>query len=402
MILDQIRSRFEVRSRTYELDYAPIWSGSEEQQVLDQILVVVRDVTAAVERERAEQAQRDALHIFRRILVDPAGFHEFLLNASRLVDAIEQSRSSNGAPSRVEHDIHTLKGDTALYGIESAAAICHLIESRMQESGGPLTADEAGALRATWTRVQSMAAELENGPAIDRIEIRPDEYERHLAQLQAGGNKEALVLAVRSWSNDLAERSMQRIADQGRSLARRLGKGNTAIDARVTPPSLRLSAALWAPVWSVFSHVLRNTFDHGIESADERLAANKRPEGKVEITLKGSRQGVELLVVDDGRGIDWEKVRERAEQLGLPHRTKDDLEEALFADDVTTRDAATEISGRGLGMGAVRDVVRGCGGSISIESRLGYGTALTLRFPPAMIEAPMRSFAASMAPKAAC
>ncbi|MDP9152268.1 MAG: ATP-binding protein [Myxococcota bacterium] len=402
VILDQIRGRFELRSRTFELDYSPIWSGAEEDQVLDQVLVVVRDVTATVERERAEQSQRDALHMFRRILIDPGGFHEFLRNASRLVEAIEQSVVGQRTGSHVEHDIHTLKGDTAVYGIESIATICHAIESRMQESRAPLTADEAATLRAAWNRVHAMASELENGTALDRIEIRADEYERHLAQIQAGSSKEALALTVRSWSNELAERSMQRIADQGRALARRLGKGSTAIDARVTPSSLRLSAALWAPVWSAFSHVLRNAFDHGIESEEERLAANKPPEGRVEITLKGSRYGVELRVVDDGRGIDWESVRERARQLGVPHRTQEDLEEALFTDNLTTRSSATEISGRGLGMGAVRDAVRSCGGTISIESRLGFGTTLTLRFPSAMNDAPMRSFAPSIAPKAAC
>jgi two-component system chemotaxis sensor kinase CheA len=391
VVLDQISRRFEHQSRSYELDYSPIWLGSEQDQVLDEVLVVVRDVTARVERERVEQSQRDALHVFRRILVDPAGFRDFLLRASRLVDAIEQGQAAGATRSSLLRDIHTLKGDTGLYGIESVAAACHRIESRTQEQDDVPTAEEVALLRAAWSHVRSLAAELESGSAEDRVEIHAHEHQRVLAELEARGCDEEVVLTVRSWTHELADRCLQRVAEQGRSLARRLGKTNTTIDTRVSPSSLRLPSTHWAPVWSAYSHVLRNTFDHGVEAAEERVAANKPAIAKVEIVLAASRQGVELRIVDDGRGIDWDKIRERASELGLPHATKADLEEALFVDKVTTRTSATEISGRGLGMGAVRDVVRSCGGAITVESRTGFGTAVVCRFPPSMIEWPRRS-----------
>ncbi|HEY4012814.1 MAG TPA: ATP-binding protein [Polyangiaceae bacterium] len=400
VIFDQISRRFEHQARSYELDYSPIWSGSEADQVLDEVLVVVRDVTARVERERVEQSQRDALNVFRRILVDPAGFRDFLLRASRLVDAIEQGQASGATRSSVMRDIHTLKGDTGLYGIESVAAVCHRIESRTQEQDDAPTVEEIALLRAAWNHVRSLAAELESGSGDRRVEIHAHEHQRLLAELEARGCDEEVVLTVRSWTHELADRCLQRVAEQGRSLARRLGKTNASIDVRVTPSSLRLPAAHWAPVWSVYSHVLRNTFDHGVEAAEERVAVHKPTLAKVEILLEATRQGVELRIVDDGRGIDWEKIRERAGELGLPHATESDLEEALFVDKVTTRTSATEISGRGLGMGAVRDVVRKCGGRMSVESVYGAGTTVVCHFPPAMIEWPRRSALSSKAPAA--
>lgn len=106
VVLDQMRARFEHEQRSYELDFSPIWIGAEENQVIDQVLVVVRDVTAVVERERAEQAQREALQVFRRILADPGALREFLRNGSRLVEAIENA--PGGLPtSRLLRDIHT-------------------------------------------------------------------------------------------------------------------------------------------------------------------------------------------------------------------------------------------------------------------------------------------------------
>ena len=391
VILDQASRRFEHQSRSYELDYSPIWLGSEQDLILDEVLVVVRDVTARVERERVEQSQRDALHVFRRILVDPAGFRDFLVRASRLVDAIEQGIAEGATRSSVMRDIHTLKGDTGLYGIESVVAVCHRIESRTQEQDDAPTVEEVALLRAAWNHVRALAAELESGPSDRRVEIHAHEHQRLLAELEARGCDEEVVLTVRSWTHELADRCLQRVAEQGRSLARRLGKTNSSIDVRVTPASLRLPAAHWAPVWSAYSHILRNTFDHGVEAAEERVAANKSAVAKIEIVLAASRQGIELRTSDDGRGIDWEKIRGRASELGLPHATKSDLEEALFVDKVTTRTSATEISGRGLGMGAVRDVVRSCGGAITVESLPGGGTTIVCWFPPSMIEWPRRS-----------
>jgi signal transduction histidine kinase/HPt (histidine-containing phosphotransfer) domain-containing protein len=396
VVLDQMRVRFEHEQRSFELDFSPIWLGPEEDQILEEILVAVRDVTATVERERAERAQREALRVFRSVLVDPAGFRDFLRNGSRLVEAIEQDSGSAATSSRLKRDLHTLKGDTGLFGLESIADTCHRIESRMQELGRSPDAEELGELRAAWTQLEALAAELDAGSPSDRIEIYLREYEEHLTQLKARRPAEDLIASVRTWANEPAERTLQRFVEQGRSLARQLGKGDTAVEMRVAPAGLRLAPARWAPVWSVFPHLLRNTFDHGVETRARRRATTKPARASVEISLTASTEGVVLRVTDDGRGIDWEKLRERAAQLGLPHATQAELEEALYGDGVTTRDQATEISGRGIGMGAFRDVVRSCGGTISIESQWGLGTTISCRFPPLMLEGSR----ASSAPKA--
>jgi signal transduction histidine kinase/HPt (histidine-containing phosphotransfer) domain-containing protein len=392
-ILDQMRVRFQHRQRSFELDFSPIWLGPEEHQVLDEVLVVVRDVTAVVERERAEIAQREALRVFRRVLVDPVGFRDFLRNGASLVLAIEQQQQQDSGTlsSKLKRDIHTLKGDTGLYGIESIANVCHRIESQMEELHRPPSEAELATLRAAWSQLEALAAELENGSSEERLELSLREYEEHVAQLKALRVPDDLLANVRSWLNEPAERTLRRFVEQAKSLARQLGKSDTLIEMRVAPAGLRLSPARWAPVWAVFSHVLRNTLDHGVETRARRSATSKPARARVEIALTASKDGIALSVTDDGRGIDWEKVRQRADELGLPHTTQAELEEALYGDGVTTREQVTEASGRGLGMGAVRDVVRLCDGEISLESRYGFGTTVTLWFPSAMLEQPRSS-----------
>jgi two-component system chemotaxis sensor kinase CheA len=394
-VLDQMPRRFEYRARSFELDYLPIWDGPEADQILDEVLVVVRDITSQMDRERAEQAQREAMNVFRRILDDREGLRQFFREASRLVRVIATSTAAPVEASRILRDIHTLKGNTALYGIESVAELCHRIESRIHEEGGGPTGKETAELEGTWEKAQGLFDELDRSSE-ERIELRMEEYEEHVTQMEAWLPRHELTAAVRTWAHELAGHRLQRIADHGSTLARRLGKSDTTIEIVVSPPNLRLPTRRWSGFWAAFAHILRNTLDHGIEPAWERKAAGKSPGGKVQISVTSSKSGIELVVIDDGRGIRWEKVRERARDLGLPHETTADLEEALYADRVTTHSTATQISGRGVGMGAIRDAVQACDGRIAIETTSGRGTTLRFHFPLSMLESHRRTLSPSL------
>jgi two-component system chemotaxis sensor kinase CheA len=88
-----------------------------------------------------------------------------------------------------------------------------------------------------------------------------------------------------------------------------------------------------------------------------------------------------IEVVDDGAGIAWDKVRERAERQALPHATATDLQAALFADGLSTRDIVTDTSGRGVGMGAALEAIRRLGGRVCVESASGKGTSVRFFAP---------------------
>jgi chemotaxis protein histidine kinase CheA len=88
-----------------------------------------------------------------------------------------------------------------------------------------------------------------------------------------------------------------------------------------------------------------------------------------------------IQVSDDGRGIDWERVRSRARAAGLPHGDQAALVEALFAEGVSTAENVTSVSGRGVGLSALREACRALDGSIQVTSKSGEGTTLVFRFP---------------------
>ncbi|HET8939833.1 MAG TPA: ATP-binding protein [Polyangiales bacterium] len=124
--------------------------------------------------------------------------------------------------------------------------------------------------------------------------------------------------------------------------------------------------------------------DHGIESPEERQRAGKPPEGTVTLRTQFTNDTFSITLSDDGRGIDWSTVAAKAQRRGLPYQKQPDLVEALFADGVTTREEVNEYSGRGIGMGVLREACTSRGGEIHVESH-GTGTTVEFRFPRAAV-----------------
>ena len=132
-------------------------------------------------------------------------------------------------------------------------------------------------------------------------------------------------------------------------------------------------------------HMIRNSADHGIEPAEERIAKGKPPFGT--ITLRAFHQGgfIVIEIQDDGRGLDPERIRRKAVERGLI-RADDDLDkdsilELIFAPGFSTAEQITDLSGRGVGMDVVRRNIEKMRGQIEIQSDVGAGTTFTIYMP---------------------
>jgi len=132
-------------------------------------------------------------------------------------------------------------------------------------------------------------------------------------------------------------------------------------------------------------HIIRNSIDHGIETPEERKKAGKPPVGK--IVLNGYQKGnhVVIEVSDDGRGIDEQKVVEKAKEKGLISKdailSRQEVFELLFTPGFSTKETVSETSGRGVGLDVVKNNISALSGMIDIESELGKGTKFILTLP---------------------
>jgi two-component system chemotaxis sensor kinase CheA len=132
-------------------------------------------------------------------------------------------------------------------------------------------------------------------------------------------------------------------------------------------------------------HTVRNALDHAIETPEERRAAGKNPEGVIRVEAFQRGNHVVIAVSDDGRGIDLEKLRAKAEERGLVESGEvlSDREtlDLVFAPGISSRDEVTETSGRGVGMDVVRSNITAFGGVVDISSTPGRGTTVSMTLP---------------------
>ena len=130
-------------------------------------------------------------------------------------------------------------------------------------------------------------------------------------------------------------------------------------------------------------HLVRNAVDHGLELPEERKAAGKQPCGTLVLRAFHEPGSLVVQLSDDGRGLRYERLKQKALALGLePERmTVEELEELVFLPGLSTADTVTEVSGRGVGMDVVRRSVEALRGQVTLRSGEGQGTTVTLRVP---------------------
>ena len=172
-----------------------------------------------------------------------------------------------------------------------------------------------------------------------------------------------------------------------RDLARQLGKQvRLEIRGDQTGVDRDILDKLEAPL----SHLIRNAVDHGMESPDDRAATGK-PEGGTIVLEAGHRAGnLTIVISDDGRGIDIDALRQRIVDRQLVTETvagrlsEAELLEFLFLPGFSTRNAVSEISGRGVGLDVVQTMVKAVGGSVRVTTEPGQQTSFTLQLPITM------------------
>jgi two-component system, chemotaxis family, sensor kinase CheA len=169
-----------------------------------------------------------------------------------------------------------------------------------------------------------------------------------------------------------------------RDLSGKLGKD---VELKLVGQDTELDRTVVDTLGDPLVHLVRNALDHGLEGPEERAAAGKPKTGVLEISARHAGGNVVITVSDDGRGIDAARVAARAVERGLITAEAADAidgpraAELLFAPGFSTAETTSDISGRGVGMDAVRTKVRELGGEVTLTSELGSGTTAQIRLP---------------------
>ncbi|ABE51356.1 chemotaxis protein CheA [Methanococcoides burtonii] len=170
-----------------------------------------------------------------------------------------------------------------------------------------------------------------------------------------------------------------------RDLSRKFGKD---IAFEIEGQETELDRTILDEISDPLVHLVRNCVDHGVESPEERAKAGKSKTGHIKLSAKREKNNVIIEIEDDGKGLDLERIKSKALEKGilslaeLDKLGEDEISSLIFTSGLSTKDNATEISGRGVGMDAVKTTVEKLGGKIKIYSKKGKGTKMRINLPP--------------------
>ncbi|MBJ7354506.1 MAG: chemotaxis protein CheA [Thermoleophilaceae bacterium] len=343
----------------------------------------MEDVFALL-RERAGGLDREAIDML----------FECMDMLSAMVEEVAEHGESRTDPNQLESRLRgLLRGHDDSAGPEVRAAVAEAVVADVSVPDQP--ADLVGAAvkdaqsRAT-VRVEAarldtllhMIGELVvRRSAVEQLAIENGDT-RLVAAVgeltRASQSVQDMVMRVRMVPIDTAFARLPRLV---RDLSHQLGKEVILeVEGRDTELDRTAVDALVEPLM----HLVRNAIDHGIEMPDARKAAGKPESGNLLIAARHEGGEVVISITDDGAGIDTDAVIARAQERGIIGSEAFDEEQAielLFTPGFSTRAEVTDVSGRGVGMDAVRSAVRGFGGDVSVRSQFGSGTTTELRMP---------------------
>jgi two-component system chemotaxis sensor kinase CheA len=219
------------------------------------------------------------------------------------------------------------------------------------------------------------AAEGERSGSAAEVSVGFDRMERSVGELQ----RRALALRTAPLLRVLD--TLPRLA---RELARQTGK---SVEVELAGAELELDRSILDRLGDPLVHLVRNAVDHGLEAPAARLAAGKPETGRITVDARRDKNSIRISVADDGGGIDLAAVCARAVAQGSLHPDlaadlpPEEIAALVFRPGLSTRSEVTDISGRGVGMDAVKSTVESLGGHVELRSQPGRGTSTTLVVP---------------------
>jgi len=335
-------------------------------------LVIVRELEKASDilRTSPTEEEIEQEHVFDRLTVDLEGgehLEEALRRIGSMHDVDEMMIGSADTP---RDKWRCLEKEKSVPGrIAAEAPLVQTVRVSMDKLDDLL--DDVGELVIARSRLVEKSSKQDDS----HMHEISDQIDKLTSEIQSK------VLGIRMIPMELVMGRFPRLA---RDTAKAQGK---EVELIVDGGSIELDRTVVDRIADPIMHIIRNCVDHGIETLEERERAGKRSKGLIRIVASKQQDHVLIEVSDDGRGIDFDRLREMAVSRGI--MTGDqarsalgrDLLGLLFRPGFSTKESVTEVSGRGVGMDIVKRSVEELGGTVMINTSKGAGTTISLWLP---------------------
>jgi signal transduction histidine kinase len=388
------------RVKVLDMSWSPI---IDEHNVVVRLMLCLWDVTELRTLAAEADAQKRELAIIGEILaVKQEKFHAFIESAHQFIEenraliqkgtALAPQDRNSQVVSLLFRNMHTIKGNARTYGLLGLTNTVHEAEQAYDAlRKGEAEWDEAVLLEqlAQTEAVVNEYAHVNEvklgrrGPGrrggVDKfLMIQKDQVQEALELLDGAADAEPAKLreviakvrsSLRLIGTEKIEEVLAGVIDSLPSLAKELGKPAPKVSMQTH--GIVVKAQIADTLKNVFMHLYRNAMDHGLESVPERLAKGKAEQGTIALDMKLDKTQVHFTLKDDGKGLALDSIERKAVAQGILESghalTPQDIAQLIFAPGFSTAEKVTEVSGRGVGMDAVKGFVEQEGGTIELR-----------------------------------
>jgi signal transduction histidine kinase/CheY-specific phosphatase CheX len=422
-----VSEKLNERGLLLRLEWVPLVGDDGS---LDGLLLMVEDVTekrrVELEMKKLSKQHEEGVELITQLVnLEPDEVQDFVFDSSGLLDQARQivqgAHRDRQFIEGLYRTVHTLKGNSGQFqfkGLQKMAfeienSIARLRDQEMLDSSDSVAGEQVNIISRGLEEAEAYVRRLEElrsklGSRSEGIEGKalrnaptvmvPIEQIDILTANLAGMRETGRVHGWSPWllsalgqsaclAAQMREGDLGRMAPSLQQIAERIGSrlGKKARFALVG--SANLDVGVQRELHRCLVHLMNNAIDHGIETPEERLAAGKMETGLV--TLEGRREGSDLVVTfsDDGRGVDPLALRSAIVRKGMATAEEVDampeseVLDHLFHSGFSTRTYVSDLSGRGVGLDVVRNILREMGGDVAIETHPGKGTRFVMRIP---------------------
>jgi HPt (histidine-containing phosphotransfer) domain-containing protein/HAMP domain-containing protein len=369
------------RTRILDLSWSPVISdaGTVEKMVL-----CVRDITEIQAVRALARSNQETVRCLQELMSCEASTYNLFFDA--LPGRISNIRelillNSQESVRDAMRSLHTIKGNSRTFGFTALSDKTHEIEGLLKEElqGTPVIRDSQKIMNQL-IRLQEIYQQYQDVRykvlKIAQAEIKitfGDLIEEFLKELQGKDSPAARELSRRLKGVFGQQDLRMALESMGQSALPSIARDCLKPIPRlnVAGDNIYLQADRLTLLSDVFMHLFRNSMDHGIEAPMERDRLKKPAQGYIEITIHHDDDQLEIIYQDDGHGLDVARTREVMQKHGMlppgAQPSRQQLQYAIFADGFSTAERVTAVSGRGVGMSAVRSMIQHEGGSIHCE-----------------------------------
>ena len=403
--------------RFLRLSYEPLFTHG----LLQSVRIILQDVSEIKHREeQADSGRREMEKFFAVLHVSDSLFELFMSETRRLFDDIRNDLKAlkNASPevakdraTRLFRAVHTIKANARLFKLDSIQDVAHHVETYLDELKRGKIRIDPNTLQELTLRMQSISEEVYSYASLRKEILNSTDRNSgtnlryrvqwlrslmsQFATLMSDPeiDREPLALIQKEFSRAMSSFDRSSLRDYVRGYEAMLNEMGQQLSKEVVLINdiefHHFDTLVLTRINDIILHCMRNAIDHGIESAEERELLGKPRRGTITLSTRERNGMVEVALKDDGRGIDVDKIRSRAVELGLLRADQarvmsdDDVVPFLFNVGVSTATTLTEISGRGLGMDVVRDTIYGMNGQLKLAFEKGQSTTIAFLLPSA-------------------